>query len=256
MRLRPLIAAGLAALALWAVPARSRAADVTVFAAASLKNALDRIVSDYTDLTGKSVVVSYGASSTLARQIEQGAPADIFVSADLEWMDHLENRDLLRAETRIDLLGNRIVLIAPASTAKPITLEPHALAAALGKGRLAVAQVASVPAGRYGKAALERLGLWETVSGRLAEAENVRAALSFVARGEAPLGIVYETDARAEPKVQVVARFPETSHPAIVYPAAIVKTSRGGEAAAFLETLRTTESQRIFSDEGFLIRDR
>ena len=235
--------------------AHAQTPDVTVFAAASLKNALDRIAADFQTATGKRLAVSYGASSALARQIEQGAPADVFLSADLDWMDYLENRRLLRAGTRRSLLGNRIVLVAPAASGRDLELKPGALAAALGDGRLATAVVASVPAGRYGKAALEHLGLWGEVAGRLAEAENVRAALLFVARGEAPLGIVYETDARAEPDVRIVARFPETSHPPIVYPAALVGTSKSPEAVPFLEALRSPASAAIFAREGFSVLD-
>jgi molybdate transport system substrate-binding protein len=229
--------------------------DVTVYAAASLKNALDVIAADYRKETGKRIAISYGASPQMAKQIEEGAPADLFVSADRDWMDYLERKNLIRPETRRDLLGNRIVLVAPADRAKPVDLKPGALSAALGSGRLATASVASVPAGKYGKAALETLGLWAEVSGRLAEAENVRAALIFVARGEAPLGLVYETDARAEPKVAVVARFPETSHPPIVYPVALTATAREGEPKRFLDALRSPRSAATFAREGFTALD-
>ncbi|HEU4519520.1 MAG TPA: molybdate ABC transporter substrate-binding protein [Microvirga sp.] len=243
-------ALGLAlALALGAHPASAQAPDVTVFAAASLKNALDRIAADHEAATGQRVAVSYAASSALARQIEQGAPADLFISADLDWMDYLQARNLIRPESRRNLVGNRIVLVAPAGRAAPLALEPGALAAALGPGRFATAAVATVPAGRYGRAALESLGLWATVAPRLAEAENVRAALTFVARGEAPLGLVYETDARAEPRVAVVARLPETSHPPIVYPAALTAAARPG-AARFAEALRAPAARDSFAREG------
>jgi molybdate transport system substrate-binding protein len=191
----------------------------------------------------------------MAKQIEEGAPADLFISADRDWMDYLQGRGLIRADTRRDLLGNRLVLVAPVDEAKPVPLAAGALAAALGSGRLATASVASVPAGRYGKAALQALGLWAEVSSRLAETENVRAALTFVARGEAPLGVVYETDARAEPKVAVVARFPESSHPPIVYPAALTTASSAGEPSRFLDTLRRPESAAIFAREGFTALD-
>ncbi|HEX2725671.1 MAG TPA: molybdate ABC transporter substrate-binding protein, partial [Beijerinckiaceae bacterium] len=205
--------------------------------------------------TGKRVAISYAASSALARQIEQGAPADLFVSADLNWMDYLQARELIKPESRRNLVGNRLALVAPASRRDAIKLEPGALANALGGGRLAIAQVASVPAGKYGKAALEHLGLWGEVAGRLAESENVRAALTFVARGEAPLGIVYESDAKVEPGVKVVARFPETSHPPIVYPAALIRTSARPDAARFLETLRMPASAAILAREGFVPLD-
>jgi molybdate transport system substrate-binding protein len=245
------VAAVLAALS--PLPGRAQAPDVTVFAAASLKNALDAIAGEFQKETGKRVAVSYAASSALARQIEQGAPADVFISADLDWMEFLQARGLIRPETRRNLVGNRIVLVAAAG-ARDVDLKPGALAAALGGGRLATANVAAVPAGKYGKAALEHLGLWGEVAGRLAQAENVRAALTFVARGEAPLGIVYESDARAEPNVAVVARFPEKSHPPIIYPAALTGAARP-DAARFLQALRTPASAAIFAREGFIPLD-
>jgi molybdate transport system substrate-binding protein len=248
--------AGLAAaLVLTFGSAIAQAADVTVFAAASLKNALDAVVADYQRESGKRVAVSYAASSALARQIEQGAPADIVFSADLDWMDYLQERALIKRETRRALLGNRIVLVAPADQQKAVELKAGGLSAALDNGRLATASVAGVPAGRYGKAALEHLGLWGEVSGRLAEAENVRAALAFVSRGEAPLGIVYETDAKADPKVAVVARFPETSHPPVVYPLALTASSKSAEAVAFLDVLRSRKSAEAFTREGFQVLD-
>ncbi|HEV2559429.1 MAG TPA: molybdate ABC transporter substrate-binding protein [Microvirga sp.] len=240
-----------ATLALHTAPAAAQAPDVTVFAAASLKNAVDIITSDYQRETGKRIAVSYAASSALAKQIEQGAPADLFISADLDWMDDLQRKNLIKPESRRSILGNRIVLVAPADRAQALDLKPGALAAALGGGRFATAAVATVPAGKYGKAALEHLGLWGEVSGKLAEAENVRAALLFVSRGEAPLGLVYETDARADPKVKVVARFPETSHPPIVYPVALTAASKSEEAPRFLTALRSPKSTEIFTREGF-----
>jgi molybdate transport system substrate-binding protein len=240
-----------AALTLQGAATGAKAADVTVFAAASLKNALDTIVSGYAKRTGATVSVSYAGSSTLAKQIEQGAPAEVFISADQDWMDYLQEHDLIRPETRRNLLGNRIVMVAPKDTAKPVELTSIALARVLGGGRLAIAATTSVPAGKYGRAALEKLGLWKDVSGHLAEAENVRAALAFVSRGEAPLGLVYETDARADPNVAVVARFPETSHPPIIYPAALTKDAKGDKPKRFLEALRSADSARIFAHEGF-----
>jgi molybdate transport system substrate-binding protein len=228
-----------------------QAADLTVFAAASLKNALDAITTEFKRQTGKQVAVSYAASSALARQIEQGAPADLFISADRDWMDYLEQRKLIRPETRHNLLSNRIVLVASADRPETLELKAGALAMALGDGRLAVANVAAVPAGKYAKAALERLGLWAEVSGRLAQTENVRAALVFVSRGEAPLGVVYETDAQADPKVTIVARFPETSHPPIIYPVAVTSRSETALASHFLTMVRSRESTAIFVREGF-----
>jgi molybdate transport system substrate-binding protein len=255
--MRPFRAIFIAAVmtVLGAAPAQAEISGLVVFAAASLKNVLDAVAADFQARTGTRVLVSYGASSGLARQIEQGAPADLFISADLDWMDYLHERSLIRRDTRRSLLGNRIVLVAPAAVAGDVDLKPGALSAALAGGRLATANVASVPAGKYGRAALEHLGLWGEVAGRLAEAENVRAALTFVARGEAPLGIVYETDARAEPKVRIVARFPETSHPPIVYPAAVASASRHDEASKFLQALRSPESAAIFAGEGFSVLD-
>jgi molybdate transport system substrate-binding protein len=238
-------------LFLAALPALCQSADVTVFAAASLKNVLDAIAADYRAATGKRVAISYAASSALAKQIEQGAPADLFISADLDWMDYLQARHLVRPETRRSLAGNRIVLVAPADEAKPVELKAGSLSAALGTGRFAIGAVATVPAGKYGKAALETLGLWGEVAGKVAEAENVRAALIYVARGEAPLGLVYETDAKAEPKVTVVARFPESSHPPIVYPAAVVAASKSADVAGFLDRLRSPASRETFAREGF-----
>jgi len=240
-----------AAAVLHAGLAMAQAADITVFAAASLKTALDAIATEYVTASGKHVAISYAASSALAKQIEQGAPADLFISADLEWMDYLEGRKLVRPESRRPLLGNRIVVIAPADQARRLPLEPGALAARLGGGRLATAAVATVPAGKYAKLALLSLGLWQEVAGRLAEAENVRAALAFVSRAEAPLGIVYETDARADPRVAVVARIPETSHPPIVYPAALTASARGDEPARFLAALGGPAARAIFAREGF-----
>jgi molybdate transport system substrate-binding protein len=234
----------------------AQAADLTVFAAASLKNALDAVTTEFQQQTGKQVAVSYAASSALARQIEQGAPADLFISADLDWMDYLEQRNLIRPKTRHSLLSNRIVLVASADRPEALELKAGALAKALGDGRLAVANVAAVPAGKYAKAAMQSLGLWAEVSGRLAQAENVRAALVFVSRGEAPLGIVYETDARADPKVTIVARFPETSHPPIIYPVAVTSRSETALALNLLTTVRSRESAAIFAREGFTPLDR
>ncbi len=220
-----------------------------VFAAASLKNALDEAAASY----GKRTVVSYGASSTLARQIENGAPADVFISADLEWMDYLEKKGLLAPGTRRDLLGNRLVLIAAATS--PLRLEPAAgfpIGKALGSGRLAIADPQSVPAGKYAKAALQKLGVWNEVTGRLAPADNVRAALAFVARGEAPLGIVYATDAREEPRVVVAGVFPEGTHPPIVYPAAVLRGARPG-ARELLDFLASPPARAIFGKHGFAL---
>jgi len=239
-----------------ALRAQAEAGKVTVFAAASLKNALDDIGRAYKAAKGTQIVASYAASSALAKQIEQDAPADVFISADLDWMDYLDKRHFIKTDSRENLLGNRIVLIAPVDggMAGELTLAPGApLAAALAEGRLAMGDVAAVPAGKYGKAALEKLGLWDSVKDHIAQAESVRAALALVARGEAPLGIVYATDAAAEPSVKIVGTFPETSHPPIIYPAALIADSKNEEAPAFLAYLRSPEAVAAFRKQGFTV---
>lgn len=231
-------------------------AGLTVFAAASLKEALDDAAAAYRKQTGVPVRVSYAASSALARQIEQGAPADVFFSADLEWMDYLQQRNRLDVATRRSLLGNRLVLIAPrASKARVDLNRPATLLAALGDGRLAVGQTRTVPAGKYAKASLESLSLWNGVRPRLAESESVRAALMLVARGETPLGIVYASDAKAEPGVRVVATFPEDSHPPIVYPVAALRGARAAQAARFLQWLASPAADALFTKRGFTVKD-
>ncbi len=248
---RFVVLTGLALLGLNKV-SHAQASPLVIFAAASLKTALDEI------LTGQGVRVSYGASSLLARQIEQGAPADLFFSADLDWMDYLAGKGLIRAGSRIDLLGNRLALIAPKNTPQSIKLVPGVdLSGALGRdGRLAMANVEAVPAGRYGKTSLQSLGLWDSVRTRLAQADNVRAALALVARGEAPLGVVYATDAVAESAVQVLDLFPEDSHPPIVYPVAITQASRHPGAASMMDQLRGPAAQKIFEAQGFSVLNR
>jgi molybdate transport system substrate-binding protein len=225
---------------------------LTVFAAASLKNAMDDVGKAYTTRTGAQVRFSYAASSVLARQIEARAPADVFVSADSDWMDYLSQRALIRPGSRHDLLANHLALIAPADSTISLRIGPGMpLAQALGDGRLAMAGP-DVPAGRYGQASLTALGVWPGVKARLAPAESVRAALAFVARGETPLGIVYDTDAKVEPKVRIVGLFPDSSHPRIVYPAAIVAASAAPAAAAFMRFLEGPEAARIFKAYGFI----
>jgi molybdate transport system substrate-binding protein len=233
----------------------AEAEDVTVFAAASLKNALDEVAAGYKAETGKSVVISYAGSNALAKQIEEGAPADIYFSADLAWMDYLEEWNLIRTDTRQTLLGNEIVLVAPAGSTATITLAPGADVAALlgADGRLAMANVDSVPAGKYGKAALEYLGIWAGVADRVVQAENVRAALAFVATGEAPLGIVYQTDANSEPKVITIASFPADSHPPIVYPVAVTASSTSPDARAFFDYLRSDKAKAAYEKQGFTV---
>ena len=214
----PLLRAAAAAfvIAAWVLPAQAQ--DLLVFGAASLKNALDDANAQYLRDTRRKVVVSYGASPALARQIESAAPADIFISADLDWMDYVAERKLIKSETRFNFLGNKLVLIAPADSKVALTIAPNfPLAQALGNSRLAMADPAAVPAGKYGKAALEALGVWASVASKIAPAPDVRATLVFVSRGEAPLGIVYQTDAAADKAVRIVGAFPPSTHPPIIY---------------------------------------
>jgi molybdate transport system substrate-binding protein len=228
---------------------------MVVFAAASLKNALDEIAGAWSKETGKPMPkISYAASSALAKQMEQGAPADMFISADLDWMDHVEKKDLIRKDTRFNLLGNKIVLIAPRDSKTAVAVKQGVdLAKALNGGKLAMANTASVPAGKYGKAALEKLGAWDGVKDKIAQADNVRAALLLVARGEAPLGIVYATDAAAEPNVKIVGEFPADSHPPIIYPAALTKAPKSPDAKAFLDYLRSSKARPAFEKQGFTV---
>ena len=229
---------------------------LTVFAAASLKESLDEAAAAYQKQTGVPVRVSYAASSALARQIEQGAPADAFFSADLEWMDYLQQRDKLEPATRRNLLGNQLVLVAPkASKARVDLKRPATFLAALGDGRLAVGQTQTVPAGKYAKASLESLSLWNGVKARLAESESVRAALILVARGETPLGIVYASDAKAEPAVRMVATLPEESHPPIIYPVAALRGPRSAQATQFVQWLASPAADAIFTRRGFAVKD-
>jgi molybdate transport system substrate-binding protein len=226
---------------------------LTVFAAASLKNVLDEAGAGYTKAGGGPVRFSYAASSAIARQIEQGAPADIFVSADQAWMTYVADKGLIVPATRTDLLTNRLALIAPAASTVKLTVGRNMpLAQALGEGRLALAGP-EVPAGKYGRAALAALGVWPSVQDRLASAENVRAALLFVSRGEAPLGVVYDTDARVDPNVRIVGLFPEASHPKIIYPAAVLAASKHPEAVKFLAYLRSPAGRAVFRKYGFIV---
>jgi molybdate transport system substrate-binding protein len=226
---------------------------VTVFAAASLKNALDDTNTAFTKATGVKVVSSYEASSALAKQIEQGAPADVFISADLRWMDYVTERNLIKPDTRMNLLGNKLMLIAPAeSKLGHVTIEQgFDLARLAGDGRIAVADVKAVPAGLYAKAALEKLGAWSAAEPKLAQAENVRATLAFVARGETPVGIVYETDAKVEPKVKIVGTFPDSAYPPVTYPVAATADTKNPGAAQYLNFLRTPAAKAIFEKYGF-----
>ena len=252
-RRRAFLALGLlAALPVCALPAGGEGGSaITVFAAASMTNVLEELAADFTKATGTTVTLSFAASSALARQIEAGARVDAFVSADEEWMNYLGARKLIEPASRRDVAGNALVLIAPADSSVALTIKPgFALRAALADGRLAVADPDTVPAGRYAQAALTQLGAWESVAGRLANADNVRAALAFVARGEAPLGIVYATDALIEKRVKLIGVFPASTHAPITYPAAVPV---GGHPAggAFLDFLVSPAGQAVFTRYGF-----
>jgi molybdate transport system substrate-binding protein len=245
------VVAALAAVWL-SIPAGALAAEpVTVFAAASLKNSLDAIDARYEKRTGVQVRASYAASSTLARQIEQGAPADVFISADADWMDYAAKHQLIRSDTRRNLLTNHLALIAPKDSAVRLHIRPgFPIATAVGDGKLALAGL-DVPAGRYARASLTALGVWPQVVSKSVYGESVRAALAYVSHGEAPLGIVYDTDAKIDPGVRIVDLFPETSHPRIVYPAALTRASRDGGAAAYLAFIEGPEAAAIFRSFGF-----
>jgi len=244
----------IAALIALPLPAAAQTADrLMVFAAASLTNTLNEIGRDYGRARGKRVVFAFAASMTLAKQIEASSGADVFIAADAESMDYLEQRGLIAKPTRQNLLGNSLVLIAPADSKVALAIAPRMkLAEALAGGRLALANVDSVPAGRYGKAALTALGVWNSVANHLAQGDDVRTTLAYVARGEAPLGIVYATDARIEPRVRVVGTFPANSHPPIVYPVASTADAKP-DAAFFLAYLKSREARAVFERAGFRV---
>ena len=228
--------------------------EVTVYGAASLTNALQDIGNAFSAGGGAKVKFSFAASSLLARQIEAGAEADMFFSADSEWVNYLADRNLIQAATRKEILGNRLVLIAPSDSTVVLEIKPNfPLLEVLGDGRLAVADPDSVPAGKYARQALTSLGVWRSVAERLVRAENVRVALTYVARGEAPLGIVYETDARAEPKVRIVGTFPANSHLPIVYPVALTAHGTSAEAKAFLAYVEGPQAADVFRKYGFIV---
>lgn len=223
-----------------------------VLAAASLQDALEAVAEEWKGQGHPAPVLSFAATSALARQIESGAPADLFISADERWMDKVEGKGLIRAGSRADLLGNSLVLVAPAQSDVQLAIAPgFPLAATLGTRRLAMADPEAVPAGRYGKEALTKLGVWDAVADKVAPAENVRAALTLVGRGEAPLGVVYATDAKAEPKVRLVASFPETSHSPIRYPVAVLKAASDADADGFRAYLSSEGAGAIFRRYGF-----
>jgi molybdate transport system substrate-binding protein len=248
VRLLVALAAAAVATPQWAA---AQEKSIIVFAAASMKNSLDDIDAAFTK-SGIKVLASYAASSALMKQIEQGAPADVYVSADLQWMDYGSQKKLVQDETRVNLLGNRLVLIAP-KDAKigDVTIGPGLdLAKLADGGRIATGDVRAVPVGLYAKAALEKLGLWPSVEPKMAMAENVRAALILVARDEAAVGIVYETDAKVEPGVKIIGVFPDDSHPPIVYPVALTANAKP-EAAQYLAFLRTQAAKSVFESYGF-----
>ncbi|MFZ5751618.1 MAG: molybdate ABC transporter substrate-binding protein [Pseudomonadota bacterium] len=251
VRRRTPFAAFAATVALAATPAAAE--EVVVFATASLKTALDAVAADFQAATGTSVIISYAGSNTLARQIIEGAPADIFLSAAPNWMDAVEKAGLVADGTRRDMFGNTLVLIGQAGTAPVAIGRDLDLAGLLGGGKLAMAQVDAVPAGQYGKAALVSLGLWASVEPSVAQADNVRAALALVSTGAAPYGIVYATDAAADPNVTIVGTFPPDSHPAIVYPGAMLKGATDAADRAFFEAITSDAGDAVFAGQGFRI---
>lgn len=236
-------------------PAHAQQRGPLVLAAASLQEGLTEAADAWAAKRHPRPVMSFAGSAALARQIQAGAPADLFISADEEWMDHVAERNLVRAGSRVSFLSNRLVLIAPAGSSARLTIGRNfPLARALGNGRLAMADPASVPAGRYGMAALRQLGVWPAVERKLARAENVRAALALVERGEAPFGIVYATDARASARVRVLGMLPAGSHPPITYPVAVLRTSPHPDAERFRRFLISREGKAIFARRGFMVR--
>jgi molybdate transport system substrate-binding protein len=238
-----------------ALPQPAVAAEkVTVFAAASLKNALDAANAAWSKESGKEAVASYAASGALAKQIENAAPADVFISADLNWMDYVAEKKLIKEDTRSNLLGNRLVLVAAKEAAKPVDIKQgFDLSGLVGDGKLAMGEPKSVPAGKYAQTALDKLGVWKSVEPKAAFAESVRAALALVSRGEAPYGIVYQTDAAADKGVAIVGTFPADSHPPIIYPIALLAESKNADAATSLEFLKSDKAAPFFTEQGFTI---
>lgn len=243
------------AVALWAAPSSRAEESLLVFAAASTTDAISAVGQAFSQKTGVKVTNSFASSSTLAKQIAHGAPADVFISANQKWMDYLDKEGFVATGTRADILRNQLVIIAPADSAvKEIALQPGLdLSGYLGEGRLSLGDPSHVPAGMYAKEALVKLGMWGFVQDRAAASANVRAALALVERGEAPLGVVYATDARVSQRVKVVSRFPADSHTPITYPAAVVKNQDGAQARAYLEFLKSPQAGAIFKRFGFAV---
>ncbi|HEY4192288.1 MAG TPA: molybdate ABC transporter substrate-binding protein [Mesorhizobium sp.] len=245
---------GLATVMAIAVPAAHAEGKLVVFAASSMKGALDKANEACAADVGETATISYAASSALAKQIESGAPADVFISADLDWMKYLSDKKLTKADTEVKLLGNEIVLVAPKDSKAEVKVEKgFDLAGQLNGGKLAMGDFKAVPVGKYGKSALESLGVWKSVEGSVAQAENVRAALKLVSTGEAPLGIVYQTDAAVEPGVKVVGTFPVDSHPPIVYPIAQTADSKDENTPKFLKCLQSAKAADLFKAQGFTV---
>lgn len=254
LRRRTLFAVTAALLPAPLAPAFAQSKEVVILAAASLKNALDEASAAWAKQTGKTTRIAYAASSALAKQIEAGIPADLFISADTPWVDYVAERKLIKPASRSDFLGNEIVLIAAGDSKVDLKIDKgFALRAALGDGRLAMANIDAVPAGKYGKAALESLGVWRSVADRVAQAENVRMALTLVSRGEAPLGVVYRTDAAVDPNVKIIGAFPANSHPPIVYPMALLVSSTNPDAEAFMAFLKSPAARPFFEKQGFIV---
>jgi molybdate transport system substrate-binding protein len=232
--------------------ARAQPHPLTVYAAASLQNVMKEIGATYTKATGTPVSFSFAGSSTLARQIVEGAPVDLFISADPQWMDYVQSKGLVEGASRVDLLTNHLALIAPKPSTVTLKIAPgFPIAKALGDGRLAMADPDAVPAGLYGKAALIKLGVWPQVEARVAKGDSVRAALVFVAKGEAPLGVVYDTDAKIDPDVRIVDLFPDDTHPPILYPAAVIVSPQSPAARTFLTYLQSPSARQVFTRYGF-----
>lgn len=254
LRFRVVTAAAALALTLMVLAPAAFADDVLVFAAASLKNALDDTIAAYAKNGGGAVKASYAASSALAKQIDSGAPADIFISADPDWMNDVQKNHAIKADTRFDFLGNVLVMVEPADSKMAVNITPgFPLATMLGNDRLAMADPDAVPAGKYGKAALQKLGVWDAVEAKVARAEDVRAALLFVSRKEAPFGIVYQTDAAADPGVKIAGIFPANTYPPIIYPAAILTASKNPDAAKFFAYMHSDAAKPFFTKQGFSI---